>query len=94
MDEYRSNTDPFALRGSADEMTVKDFIAEGTYSFAEKIRYIAAELYESGSYTIYDTEEYNKYLLEAASILNEAADKLDTANRIRAGRTKIKRKEY
>jgi hypothetical protein len=38
MDLYRgeTKTDPFALRGSADELTVKDFIATGTYSFAEK----------------------------------------------------------
>ena len=89
MDNFRSYTDPLALRGEADELTVKDFVATGTYSFAEKIRYIAAELYESGSYTIYDSEEYNRYLLEAANILNEAADKLDCANRIYAGKRKM-----
>ena len=88
MDLFRNNTDPFAMRGKADELTVKDFIASGTYSFAEKIRYIAAELYESGSYTIYDNEEYNKYLLEAASILNDAADKLDMANNSLVNKTK------
>lgn len=95
MDLYRgeTKTDPFALRGSADELTVKDFIATGTYSFAEKIRYIAAELYESGSYTVYDSEDYNRYLLEAADILNEAADKLDMANRSLAVKRKVLRRE-
>lgn len=95
MNEFRSYTDPLALRGEADELTVKDFVATGTYSFAEKIRYIAAELYESGSYTVYDSEDYNKYLLEAANILNEAADKLDKANSLMTGRSKtLKRKDY
>ena len=94
MDDFRSYTDPLKLRGEADELTVKDFVATGTYSFAEKIRYIAAELYESGSYTIYDSEDYNKYLLEAADILNEAADRLDKANRLMVGRSKtLKRGE-
>ncbi len=53
------------------------FIADGRYSYGDKIRFIANQLEESGNVDSYADENYNNYLLEVSKILKEAADKID-----------------
>lgn len=58
-----------------------DFIADGTYTFGEKIRFIAEQLEESGNVDKYEDSNYNSYLLNVAKILNNAADEIDKLKR-------------
>lgn len=61
------------------ETSVIDFIADGSVSYADKIRFIANELEESGNVDSYDDDSWNKYLLKVASILKSASNEIDTA---------------
>ena len=61
----------------ANKTTANDFIADGTYSFSQKIMFIAEQLEESGHVDSYEDPEYNDYLLEVANILKKAAQEID-----------------
>lgn len=61
----------------ARECNTNDFIADGTYTFGEKIKYIADQLEESGNVDVYEDKSYNEYLLNVANILHNAANEID-----------------
>ena len=65
------------LYNFAQGTSVNDFIADGTYSFSQKINYIAEQLEESGNVDTYKDEHYNKYLLDVSNILKDAANKIE-----------------
>lgn len=60
----------------ARDCSVNDFIADGRYTFAEKINYIADQLEESGNVDTYEEEGWNDYLLDISKILRDAAIKI------------------
>lgn len=61
----------------ANKTITTDFIADGTYSFGQKIQFIAEQLEESGNVDSYEDPEYNDYLLSVANILKKAAQEID-----------------
>lgn len=60
----------------ANSRGVNDFIADGRYTYAEKINYIADQLEESGNVDTYEVEGWNDYLLDVSKILRDAAIKI------------------
>lgn len=67
------------MRGDIDEVSkwsVEDFIADGRYSYAEKIKYIAEQLNESANVDVYDDESWNECLAKIARILYNAANEI------------------
>ena len=61
--------------------TVEDFIADGRYTYTEKIKYIASILEESGNVDAYPDERWNEALKEIAKELNTAASNIDRIER-------------
>ena len=61
--------------------TVEDFIADGRYTYTEKIKYIASILEESGNVDSYSDERWNEALKEIARELNTAASNIDRIER-------------
>ena len=67
------------MGGDIDEVSkwpVEDFIDDGRYSYAEKIKYIAAQLEESANVDVYDDESWNECLAKIAKILYNAANEI------------------
>lgn len=65
------------IYGFASKSNVTDFIADGRFTYGQKIRFIADELEESGNVDSYSDESHNDYLLNVAKILHKAADDID-----------------
>ena len=61
--------------------TVEDFIADGRYTYTEKIKYIADILEESANVDSYSDERWNEALKEIANELNTAASNIDRIER-------------
>lgn len=61
--------------------TVEDFIADGRYTYTEKIKYIASILEESGNVDVYPDERWNEVLKEIARELNTTANNIDRIER-------------
>ena len=61
--------------------TVEDFIADGRYTYTEKIKYIASILEESGNVDSYSDERWNEALKEIARELNTAANNIERIER-------------
>ena len=61
--------------------TVEDFIADGRYTYTEKIKYIASILEESGNVDSYSDERWNEALKAIAKELNTAASNIDRIER-------------
>ena len=61
--------------------TVEDFIADGRYTYTEKIKYIADILEESGNVDSYSDERWNEALKEIARELNTAANNIERIER-------------
>ena len=57
---------------------VQDFIADGKYSYADKIKFLAEELQESGNVDAYADERWNGVLLKIADILFKASNDIDS----------------
>ena len=60
----------------AKDCEVNDFIADGTFSYEDKINYIADILEESGNVDSYKDTKWNDYLLNVSKILKDAANKI------------------
>ena len=63
------------------DWTVEDFIADGRYTYTEKIKYIADILEESGNVDTYSDERWNEALKAIAKELNTAASNIDRIER-------------
>lgn len=61
--------------------TVEDFIADGRYTYTEKIKFIANILEESGNVDSYSDERWNEALKEIAKELNNAANNIERIER-------------
>lgn len=61
--------------------TVEDFIADGRYTYTEKIKYIASILEESSNVDSYSDERWNEALKEIARELNTAANNIERIER-------------
>jgi hypothetical protein len=70
-------SDSVDLHDFARGSSAVDFIADGRFTYGEKIRFIADQLEESGNIDSYSDESHNDYLLNVARILNKAADEID-----------------